>query len=158
MDVNEQQEDLSQIADGMKSARAQQKYDEMLGENKAGFAELMLEDDSIPPVLGKYFSVFTHKENALSNITTIAQFERLELELADAINDFYLFTPAEEQTAEMERSFTQMRYKHYLKLCRSMGGKDRERAQWNTVVTRDEKESTPMSGGGVGGKIRGLFR
>lgn len=142
----------------MKGMHAQQKYQEMLGDGQTGFAEFMLDDDSIPTNLKKYFAVFYHKENALANITTQAQVDRLQLELNDAINDSYLFTPAYEQTAELERAFTSLRYKHFLKLTRAMGRKERERYLYQMIVSRDEKEQERMSKKGVFGKLRGLFK
>ncbi len=156
--MNQEYPEQPEISDAVaQEASAKQKMHEILGEDRTTFAEIMLADTSIPEEIIKDLPVFTHKELALTNISTEEQMNRCRLQVRNAINDYHLYTPHYNQTADRERKLGQLVFKSYIKLLRSTGGTDRERVQYNAIYSSTEKQGDPQQSAGFLGRIKRMI-
>ena len=140
-----------------KQLTAQTRHAEVLAEQQ-GTVEFLLHDDSIEQDLKQVFSTFSDKENALTNISKPEQIDKIMLEFDDAVCKMRLYSPHYKQTAEHEFLISKYRHKLYIKILRSTGGKDRERAMIATSIFRDEKEAPTLQRGGIMGRVGRWFK
>ena len=138
-------------------AQAREHIQEILGSNQSDFADRMLEDNSIPIDVLKEFSVFGHKEFALTNISSNEQIELLRLFFEDTVNDYILYTPHYQQTAKMFREIDQLRVKNLIKIYRSTGGDKRERAMYQSFFQTTERKQPSLQSPGFWGKVKGAM-
>jgi len=159
MDYNPEIEGEKNIANIIaRQEQARERVNEILGTQNNSTAEFLLSDDSVPQDFKEQFSVFFDKENALTNINSKDQLDKLLLEFDDQALKYKLFHAHYENTPKLQYAISQMRFKLQLKLLRSTGGIMRERALIQTAITRDERPSQQVVSGGIMNKVTGWFR
>jgi len=133
---------------------AEKRYQETVGGDQTSFAAMMLEEKSIPEAIKQLMPVFADKEFALSNLNNEYDLDLFKLLFEDAVTDYHLYTPHFKQDPETEKLIGMLRTKFLIKLYRSTGGHDRERAQYQTVTSVQERTPVKTSSGGIFAKFK----
>ena len=122
------------------------------------FSKFLLEDDSFPEGLEKWFWAFHDKEAALTNLGK-ENVTRLMRTVDNTIYFYLSCKPAFEYSFEEEVALQQMKGKIYMKLLRSTGGRDRERfilgSQIQQNILEDNGGARPK--GGIVNSVKKMF-
>ena len=144
---NEQPPTIAEIE--AERAQAHRQVQEILTSDKTNFAKFILQNDDIPSNLKEKFPIFCRKVLALSNIQTPQQLEKVMLGFRIAELDLYDYAAPNTISAEDMKQISQLETNTYLEALRSMGGRDRERAQFQTAITAQERPGIERASGGI---------
>jgi hypothetical protein len=153
--------ELAQMDRSVSQMGGQDNFQGLDSENLR-FAKTLLDDDfkNIPtdflPIITKTFWVFRDKELALTNLEP-NDVDILMSDLRIAILNYKQSIPDYELSYDKIISLDQMYAKVYVKLKRSTGGMNRERAMLTMQIKQFLTNEQERSGGGIMGTIKGMF-
>ena len=140
------------------SMAAEERVKEVLGTDQTSFAEYLHETSPLPPSLKPFFSVFWDKELGLGNIENNEEFNDIMQMFRICKRNYHIYTPRFEQTAENALLIAQLEARIRIKLGRSKGARNRDRALFVTAYTSHERPQVPQAKGGIFSRIKNIGR